>query len=62
VHTNTAFYRFLIISNKKSDIKIFFTVVFHSQLDVNFILESEFERNFKLSVAVKKLLRYQFLN
>jgi hypothetical protein len=31
-------------------------VIFYSQLDVVFSLESEFERNFELSNAIKKLL------
>ncbi len=36
-------------------------VIFYSQLDLVFSLESEFERNFELSNAIKKLLLYQFL-
>jgi hypothetical protein len=36
-------------------------VIFYIQLDVVFSLKSEFERNFQLSNAIKKLLRHQFL-
>ncbi len=59
---NSTFYWFLVVMNKKSNNKSFFKANFYSQIDVIFSLKSEFQRSFELSVAVKKLLQYQFLN
>ncbi len=62
MYKNSALYWFLVVINKKSNNKSFFKANFYSQIAVVFSVKSEFERNFELSLAVKKLLRYQFLN